>query len=53
MATVSKPTEQTTTETDFYLPGTSISAVYDRIGDAIGRLVGRHGVVLIPDSYNK
>jgi len=53
MATVNKPTQNETTETDFYLPGTSISAVYDRIGDVLGRFVGRHGVVLIPDSYNK
>ncbi|MFA1611692.1 hypothetical protein [Halobellus rubicundus] len=53
MATVSKPKPNGTTETDFYLPGASISAVYDRLGDVVSRFVGRHGVVLIPESYNK
>jgi hypothetical protein len=40
-------------ETDFYLPAASISATLDRIGSIVGRTVGRHGRVLIPDTYNK
>mgnify|MGYP000636900127 CR=1 FL=1 len=55
MATVDNP-ERTRTEseeTDFYLPAASISESLDRIGSIIGRTVGRHGRVLIPESYNK
>ncbi|WP_197052382.1 hypothetical protein [Halobellus rufus] len=40
-------------ETDFYLPASSISTALDRIETVVGRFVRRHGVVLIPDTYNK
>lgn len=40
-------------EKDFYLPAASISSTLDRIGSIAGRVFGRHGRVLIPDSYNK
>jgi len=41
------------TETDFYLPASSISTSIDRLGSFVGRFIKRHGVVLIPDTYNK
>ncbi|WP_336023727.1 hypothetical protein [Halobellus salinisoli] len=40
-------------ETDFYLPASSISSALERIESVVTRFVKRHGVVLIPDSYNK
>ena len=55
MATVDNRnrTRTETEETDFYLPATSISAALDQFGSLIDRTIGRHGLVLIPDSYNK
>ena len=42
-----------TEETDFYLPAASVSDALDSIESFLSKYVGRHGVVLIPDSYNK
>ncbi|MFB6252059.1 MAG: hypothetical protein ABEI27_10325 [Halobellus sp.] len=53
MATASNFENNQTSETEFYLPGTSISTIYDRVGDKIIAVLGRHGRVLIPSSYNK
>jgi predicted RNA-binding protein YlqC (UPF0109 family) len=49
-------TERTRTDTegtDFYLPASSISTAIDRVEAVVGRVIGRHGRVLIPESYNK
>jgi hypothetical protein len=55
MATASKKNHARgeSTETDFYLPAASISTALDKAGAIVSRLTGGHGVVLIPDSYNK
>ncbi|MFC4360551.1 hypothetical protein ACFO0N_21600 [Halobium salinum] len=41
------------TDTDFYLPAAAISPDLDRIDEIVGNLFDFHGVVLIPDTYNK
>ncbi|WP_203229160.1 hypothetical protein [Halobellus captivus] len=55
MATATQHEERRseTESTDFYLPASSISTAVDRLESIVGRFVNRHGVVLIPDSYNK
>ena len=53
MATASNLEQTEPTTTDFYLPGTSISTVFDRLGEKLTAVFGRHGRVLIPSSYNK
>ena len=40
-------------ETSFYLPAVATSPDIDRLGNVIGELFEFHGVVLIPDTYNK
>ena len=40
-------------ETKFYLPASTDSPNIDRLGNVIGELLESHGVVLIPDTYNK
>lgn len=39
--------------TDFYLPATAVSPNFDRIGNVVGDVFNFHGVVLLPDTYNK
>ena len=42
-----------TQERDFYLPAASVSSALDSVGSFLTRSFGGHGVVLIPDTYNK
>ena len=54
MATAPKrSTERTDLETDFYLPATSISSALEKTESVLTRIFGRHGRILIPDTYNK
>lgn len=55
MATAKKksPSRSESTETDFYLPASSISTALDKVESVVSRFTGRHGLVLIPDTYNK
>jgi len=48
-----RSTERTDLETDFYLPATSISSALERTESLLVRVFGRHGRILIPDTYNK
>jgi hypothetical protein len=45
--------ERTDLETDFYLPATSISSALETTESLLVRVFGRHGRILIPDTYNK
>ncbi|EMA08801.1 hypothetical protein SAMN05443574_1202 [Haloarcula vallismortis] len=38
---------------DFYLPAVALPPNFDRIESVVSDLFDFHGVVLIPDSYNK
>jgi hypothetical protein len=40
-------------ERDFYLPAASVSAALDSAEAFLTKHFSRHGVVLIPDSYNR
>lgn len=54
MATAPKqPTEGTDTETEFYIPAASPPSAVTKTESVLTRLFGRHGRVLIPDTYNK
>lgn len=39
--------------TDFYLPATAVSPNVEYIGKVVGDVLNFHGVVLIPDTYDK
>ena len=54
MATTSTTDRSTEPKaTDFYLPATSISSALAGVESFLEKHLGRHGVVLIPDTYNK
>lgn len=54
MATAPKQTpERTDSEADFYLPAASISSALETTEAVLVRIFGRHGRVLIPDTYNR
>ncbi|WP_311172908.1 hypothetical protein [Halobellus ordinarius] len=40
-------------EFDVYLPAMPISSTLSSVESFLGKHLGRHGRVLIPDSYNK
>ncbi|WP_254274527.1 hypothetical protein [Haloarcula marina] len=46
-------TRTETTDMKFYLPATALPPNLDRIEAVVEDLFDFHGVVLIPDSYNK
>ena len=53
-----KPQDQPTADNefandDFYLPAVALPPNFSRIEAAVSDLFDFHGVVLIPDSYNK
>ncbi|MDS0300738.1 hypothetical protein NDI76_18475 [Halogeometricum sp. S1BR25-6] len=39
--------------TNFYLPATAVSPSLDRISNVVDDLFDLHGVVLVPDTYDK
>ncbi|MGQ4555558.1 hypothetical protein [Halobellus sp. GM3] len=49
----SEPSRIESTEKDFYLPASSVSSALDTVESVLSKVIGRHGVVLIPDTYNK
>jgi hypothetical protein len=54
---MSEPTNHVEQETypsaDFYLPAVTTEAHFRRLEKVVNNLLDFHGVVLIPDSYNK
>jgi len=55
---MSKPQTQATEKSkisndDFYLPAVALPPNFGRIESVVSDLFDFHGVVLIPDSYNK
>jgi len=55
---MSKPQNRTTKDStfandDFYLPAVALPPNFSRIEAVVSDLFDLHGVVLIPDSYNK
>ncbi|WP_175055176.1 MULTISPECIES: hypothetical protein [Haloarcula] len=55
---MSEPQNQSTADSefsnvDFYLPAVALPPNFGRIEAAVSDLFDFHGVVLIPDSYNK
>ncbi|MFB6298417.1 MAG: hypothetical protein ABEH56_07845 [Salinirussus sp.] len=55
MTETTSPAESTeTNRTDeLYIPAASLKPALGRVEEVFAGLFGRHGVVLIPDSYNK
>jgi hypothetical protein len=54
MATAPTQTpERTDSDSDFYLPATSVSSALETTEAVLIRIFGRHGRVLIPDTYNQ
>ena len=54
MATAPKRSaERTDSETEFYIPAASIPSARSKVESFLTRHLGRHGRVLIPDTYNK
>ncbi|MBX0324436.1 hypothetical protein EGH21_15510 [Halomicroarcula sp. F13] len=45
--------EKSTTTEKFYMPAVTLPPHLDRIEDVVSDVFDFHGVVLIPDSYNK
>jgi hypothetical protein len=48
-----RTTDRTDLETDFYIPAASIPSARSKVESVLTRYLGRHGRVLIPDTYNK